>query len=612
MNLFQIVKKHMSKLSFKVFLLLILCLILPMFCMFSYMKSNFEQYIQEELSNKIIQGMARSEQGIYKSLQNMANISTVIVMNEKLENVMSDPKSSYYNKTVAFDSAVKNLMATNLFTVDDIKITFLDANGNIYSNWSINYNDYSFLLNQNWVKESIEQKGHITWSMFAPGYIIEPNKKEEKYISLARSMLSDGITGSRIGTLIISIGQSQFNDLLMQYSYAESDIVYVCLNDGEIILKNKQQEPLPDAHVKEKVGLVPPGSSGSLRDEYQGKQYLVSYYTISEPWTFNGKRLLVMHYTDYRGVMAQMDKFSQQINLSMLAFFVVIVLMMGFISAKLVKPIRVLARQMKVYSINKELQGLDMTRQDEIGHLNRAFSRMSDNIRELFSKLNHEHEVREKYQFEALRAQVNPHFLFNTLNMIRWMAIIRRADNIVESIDALVNMLKFSTSRGGELVSLEEELSNIRSYVFIQNNRFGNRYEVKIEIAPELLPLQVIKFILQPVVENAVIHGFDEENGTIWIYGKREGDILNLYVKDNGKGIPSSVIDQFSQSKDLPRDEKKLTGIGLANVNERIQVTYGEQFGIDIESRLGEGTVVTYTLPVIEGGENAIEEGHDR
>ena len=611
MNFIRMIKKQMSKLSFKVFLLLILCLILPMFCMFSYMKSSFEQYIQEELSNKIIQGMARSEQDIYKSLQNMANISSVIVMNEKLENIMSNPKTSYYNKTVEFDSAVKNLMATNLFTVDDIKITFLDVNGNIYSNWSMNYNDYSFLIKQDWVQESIKQKGHITWSMFAPGYIIEPNKKEETYISLARSMLSDGITGNRVGTLIISIGQSQFSDLLMQYSYAESDIVYVCLNDGEIILKNRSQELLPDAHVKEKVGLVPLGSSGSLRDEYQGKQYLVSYYTISEPWTFNGKRLLVMHYTDYRGVLAQMDKLSQQINLSMMLFFVVIILMMGFISTKLVKPIRVLAHQMKVYSINRELQGLDMIRQDEIGHLNRAFSQMSDNIRELFSKLNHEHEVREKYQFEALRAQVNPHFLFNTLNMIRWMAIIRKADNIVESIDAVVNMLKFSTSRGGELVSLEEELSNIRSYVFIQNNRFGNRYEVKIDISPELLPLQVIKFILQPVVENAVIHGFEEDNGTIWIYGKREQDTLNLYVKDNGKGISQEVIEKFSQSKELHRDEKKLTGIGLANVNERIQVTYGEQFGIGIESRLGEGTIVTYTLPVIEGEEKAIEEGHD-
>lgn len=124
MNFIRMIKKQMSKLSFKVFLLLILCLILPMFCMFSYMKSSFEQYIQEELSNKIIQGMARSEQDIYKSLQNMANISSVIVMNEKLENIMSNPKTSYYNKTVEFDSAVKNLMATNLFTVDDIKITF--------------------------------------------------------------------------------------------------------------------------------------------------------------------------------------------------------------------------------------------------------------------------------------------------------------------------------------------------------------------------------------------------------------------------------------------------------------------------------------------------------
>ncbi len=612
MKHFQIIRKRMSRLSFKVFLLLIFCLIIPMFCMFSYMKSNFEQYIQDELSNKIIQGMARSEQGIYKSLQNMANLSSVIVMNKNLEDTMSDPNNSYYNKTLAFDSAVKNLMAANLFTINDIKITFLDVQGNIYSNWSMDYHDYSFLFNQNWVQESIKQKGHTIWSMFSPGYIIEPNQKEEKYISLARSMLSDGITGNRIGTLIISIGQSQFNDLLMQYSYSQDDLVYVCLNNGDILLKNKPQEPLPDAHVKAKVGLVPIGSSGSLRDEYQGKQYLVSYYTLSEPWTFNGQRLVVMYYTDYRGVLTQMNKLSQQIDLSMMAFFVVIVLLMSFISTRLVKPIRVLARQMQVYSIDKELHGLDMARQDEIGHLNRAFSKMLDNIRELFSKLNHEHEVREKYQFEALRAQVNPHFLFNTLNMIRWMAIIRKADNIVESIDALVNMLKFSMSRGGELVSLEEELSNIRSYVFIQNSRFGNRYEVKIDISPELLPLQVIKFILQPVVENAVIHGFDEESGTIWIYGEREEDILKLYVKDNGKGIPPDIINKFSQSKDMHRDEKKLTGIGLANVNERIQVTYGEQFGIQIDSRLGEGTLVTYTLPAIEGSAKAIEEGHDR
>ena len=611
MDFFYSVRKLMSKLSFKVFWLLILCLVLPMCCMFGYTKENLEQYIQEEISNKIIQGMARSQDEVDQTFQNMASISSMIVMNTQLKDTMQNTQLQYYDKAIAFDKTLNELMALNLLSADDMKVTFLDVNGNVYSDWSRNYNDYSFLLKQKWVQESIRQNGYITWSMFTPGYVIEPNKEEEKYISLARSMLSDGVTGKRIGTLIISIGQSQFNSMIMRYAYSDSDMIFVCLDDGEILLKNRSQEAVPDGHVSEKVKIAVPRPSGNMRDDYGGRQYLVSYYMLDNPWTFDGKRLLVMHYTDYRGVIAQMDRLSRQINIGFLGFSAVIVLLMGFLSTKLVKPIRALSRQMEVYSIDRELQGLDMRRQDEIGHLNRAFARMSGNIRELFSRLNHEHKVREKYQFEALRAQVNPHFLFNTLNMIRWMAMIRKEDSIVECIDALVNMLKFSMSRGGELVPLDEEIGNIRSYVFIQNNRFGNQYEVKIDIDPELLHLQVIKFILQPIVENAVIHGFDGENGTIWINGKRTGKILNLYVKDNGKGIPPDVVDQLSRPEDPHLSQKKVTGIGLKNVDERIKVTYGGSYGIRIESRLGEGTNVIYTLPVIEGEEKTIEKDHD-
>lgn len=611
MNFFHSAKKLMAKLSFKVFWLLILCLVLPMCCMFGYTKANLEQYIQEELSNKIIQGMSRSQNEVYQTFQNMASISSMIVMNTQLKDTMQNTQLQYYDKAVAFDKTLNELMALNLLSADDMKVTFLDAKDNVYSDWSRNYNDYSFLLKQKWIQESIRQNGHITWSMFMPGYVIEPNKEEEKYISLARSMLSDGVTGKRVGTLIISIGQSQFNSMIMRYAYSDSDMIFVCLDDGEILLKNSSREAVPDGHVSDKIKTAASRLSGNMRDDYGGRQYLVSYYMLDTPWTFDGKRLLVMHYTDYRGVIAQMDRLSRQIDIGFLGFSVVIVFLMGFLSTKLVKPIRALSRQMEVYSIDRELQGLDMKRQDEIGHLNRAFARMSGNIRELFSRLNHEHAVREKYQFEALRAQVNPHFLFNTLNMIRWMAMIRQEDSIVECIDALVHMLKFSMSRGGELVPLDEEIGNIRSYVFIQNNRFGNQYEVKIDIDPELLHLQVIKFILQPIVENAVIHGFDGENGTIRIYGKRTGKILNLYVKDNGKGIPPDVVDQLGRSEDPHLSQKKVTGIGLKNVDERIKVTYGESYGIRIESRLGEGTTVIYTLPAIEGEEKTLEEDHD-
>lgn len=610
MLMMRTVKEHLSKLSLKTFLVLILCLVLPMYGMFGYVKSSFEQYIQNELSSKTIQGMAKSEEEIYKSFQNMANISSVLALDEGLVNGLKDPQKSYYDKTILFDDSVKNMAVNNLFTVGDVKITLLDLYGNVYSNWSLDYNDYSFLLHQNWVQQSIEEKGHISWSMFTPGFIIEPNKKEENYISLARSVLSDGITGKRLGTLIVSIGQSQFSKLLSRFSNAEGDSVYVCIDNGVILLKNETENVIPQEHIRQTMDRTAGTESGSLRDESGGKQYLVSYYTISEPWTFDGQRLRVLQYTDYRGVVGQMDRVSGQINLSMAVFVVVLLLLSGFISVNIARPVRSLAYQLRTYSVNGELKGLDLERRDEIGHLNRSVMQMSERIRELFSRLEHEHEVREKYQFEALRAQVNPHFLFNTLTMIRWMAIVRKADNIVESIDALANMLKYSMSRGGEFVLLREELSNIQSYVLIQNCRFGDRYRVVVEMPEEMMSLRVIKFILQPVVENAVIHGFEEEKGTIRISGERQGGLLKIYVRDDGKGISRDVVEKFNRSKERHRNEKKLTGIGLENVHERIHVAYGDPYGISIEGVPGKGTTVTYTLPVLEG-EKAVEEDHD-
>lgn len=611
MPMMRTLREHLSRLSLKTFLVLILCLILPMYGMFRYVKSSFEQYIQNELSAKTIQGMSKSEEEIYKSFQNMANISSVLVLDENLVSGLQDPKKSYYEKANLFDHAVKNMAVNNLFTVGDVKITLLDLHGHVYSNWSLDYNDYSFLLRQSWVQQSIKEKGHISWSMFTPGFIIEPNKKEENYISLARSVLSDGITGDRLGTLIVSIGQSQFSRLLSRFSNAEEDSVYVCIDNGVILLKNETKNVIPPQHIRQVTDRTAGTESGSFRDESGNKQYLVSYYTISEPWTFDGQRLRVLQYTDYRGVVGQMDRISSRLTVSMAVFVVVLLLLSGFISVNIARPIRFLAYQLRTYSVNGTLKGLNLERRDEIGHLNRSVMQMSNRIRELFSSLEHEHEVREKYQFEALRAQVNPHFLFNTLTMIRWMAIVRKADNIVESIDALANMLKYSMSRGGEFVPLREELSNIQSYVLIQNCRFGDRYQVIVDVPEEMMSLPVIKFILQPVVENAVIHGFEEEKGTIRISGERQDEQMKLYVRDNGKGISRDMVEKFDRSKEKHRNEKKLTGIGLENVHERIHVAYGDPYGISIEGIPGKGTTVTYTLPVLEG-EKAIEENHDR
>ena len=612
MGLPRKVKKHLSMFSFKVFVILVLCLVIPMYGMFQFVRSQYERHIQEELSNKIIQGISKSEQEIYKAFQSMANISSILALDSRVVSLLENDSADLYDRMVPFDAAVGNIEVNNLFTISDVRITLLDLRGNVFSNWELNYHDYSFLKEEEWLKESVRQKGHIIWNMFSPGIQIrpgEPKKDEDKDICLARAVLSDGVIGDHIGTLMVSISQNDLGELLNQFSYDPDDSSYICIPDGEILLKRETVNVIPQEHIAGQMQSVEGKDRGSLRDRVNGKEYLVSYYTISQPWTFNGQRLKVLHYTDYRSVAGQMQLLSGQMNLAMLLFVIILVMLVGFISSRIVRPVRVLSDKMSAYTIEGELTNLELRRHDEIGHLNRAFLRMSNRIRELFDKLNHEHEVREKYQFEALRAQVNPHFLFNTLAMIRWMAIARKADNIVESIDALADMLKYSMSRGGELVSLKEELDNIRRYVFIQNCRFGDRYQVKIQVDEDLLAFQVIKFILQPVVENALIHGFEKENGIIWIYGEQERDTLKIYVEDNGKGIAQDILDDFNEGGETHRDEKKLTGIGLTNINERIQVAYGQKYGIKINSTLGEGTTVIYTLPILKEGQD-IEKNH--
>ncbi len=605
MNIIKLFLNRLSRLSTRIFLLILIFVIVPLYAMFMYTKYSFEDYIQKELSGKTIQNISKSQQDIYYTIQNMADISNAFILNKDLKKALMDNELSYYDKMKAFDSSISEITINNLFSLSDYKITIFDINDNIYSNWSTNYNNYQFLIKQDWVQESIERKGHATWSMFSPAFIIGESDKDEKYISLARSMLTDDVTGDRFATIIVSMSQKKLSEILLKYAYSKDDFIYVCTKDGEVILKHDDSEILSPQRMDSIFSAINREDHGGKIEKLGQRSYLLSWYTIPEPWTFNGKQLKMLHFTPYENVINQMNDISYRMNMITFIFLIIVILLGIGISMGIVKPIKKLSTQMKTYSINSELETLDIRRSDEIGYLNRAFYRMSGNIRELFESLQREHQVREKYRFESLRAQINPHFLFNTLNSIRWMAIIRKADNIVESIDALAHMLKYSMSKGYELVKLKDELENIKSYIFIQNCRYGDRYQVEIDIDESIYELKVIKFILQPIVENAILHAFKNSDGKgiVKIYGGIEEDVLKLYVEDNGNGVGKKEIERFNRAKrNKGSDMKKVTGIGLTNVNERISIEYGSRFGIEILTGEFKGTIIAYTLPILKDG----------
>lgn len=181
----------------------------------------------------------------------------------------------------------------------------------------------------------------------------------------------------------------------------------------------------------------------------------------------------------------------------------------------------------------------------------------------------------------------------------------------MDSIDALAGLLKYSLGSTEELVTIREELEHIRNYVSIQNYRYGEYLTLDIDIAEEIQSWKTMRFILQPVVENAIIHGYgsrDKKRHIIYIYGDREEEHLSLFVEDEGVGISQDQIEQFENGKKGTRKkERQLTGIGLHHVDECIRLTFGEEFGLKIAKNAEKGTIVQFILPILENFEEGAE-----
>lgn len=590
-----------QRIATKTCIIILLGLMLPLSLLLAYSSSRYANYIRDELGKRTISQLQKSEDEFYIIFQRMVNIAGVICNDAEFQRALENEQMSRYEKTLLFDEVVNGIEINNLYDMGGIKITCFDADNNVYANWGTNYNNYQFLFEQPWVQSSIGENGYVQWNMFAPSYVLEENGNTN-YISLAKSLMSPS-GGRRLATVIVSLEQDYLSRALKPFFCEPDDAVYICTEDGQIVLGLDGSGTFTQDDITEILREECAAGAGSSIVTLSDRKELLSYYTLSRQFTFNGEVLKVLHLTSYAMLTSDVTRLQTQINTLLIVCVLMLVGVLIWVTNVLTRPIVALSEKMLSYQMEEGVTGLDFTRKDEVGRLNRAFRQMSDTIRSLFEKQKTESEAREKYQYEALRAQVNPHFLFNTLNAIRWMAIIRKADNIVECIDALATMLKYSMSRGGELVTLKDELDNINSYIYIYNCRYGNQFTLETDLDRELLELQVVKFILQPIVENAVIHGFkgSEKQGTIMIYGDVENGVLKLYVEDNGCGLQNGEAEAQSG--------RKVTGIGITNVDARIKSAYGAQYGLLVYNGAVCGTVAEFTLPVLRRKEEADAEG---
>ncbi len=277
-----------------------------------------------------------------------------------------------------------------------------------------------------------------------------------------------------------------------------------------------------------------------------------------------------------------------------LVLFLIVGMVTNFISKGITRPLRKLQGVMKSVETGEFRTAGKIDATDEIKELAREYDIMVGRIEELIEENVLEQELKRKSDLKALQAQINPHFLYNTLDSIIWMGEMQKCDEVVKMTSALSRLFRISISKGHELINLRDELEHVRSYLTIQEMRYKNKFRYLIDIPEELMDCTVLKITLQPLVENAIYHGIRsvDYEGLIEIGGYRDNEDIILTVKDNGEGMDNTTLTAL-----VTEDPEQQQGTGVRNVHERIRLYFGNEYGLSYESTIGGGTLIKIHIP---------------
>lgn len=266
------------------------------------------------------------------------------------------------------------------------------------------------------------------------------------------------------------------------------------------------------------------------------------------------------------------------------------------VSRSVTKPLIYLTDTMKKFGKGDLFVRVPVLYEDEIGILSEEFNKMSEQIRQLVDQVYREQRAKRKSELAALQVQINPHFLYNTLNSVSSLIKMNCPDEAFIMIQAIGTFYRTSLSDGKTLIPLEQEITNIENYIKIQKVRYGNKIEYEIDIENEILQEWIVKLTLQPLVENSIYHGIKEMRGKgiIRIKGWKEKNKVFIQVSDNGLGIPEEKLEELF-SKDY---REKGSAFGLFNIQQRLQIYFGKEYGLTVESKLSQGTKATVCIPV--------------
>ena len=521
-----------------------------------------------------------------------------------LRNVMKVSDSIYYNviknTDISNDDIKKGMnliYVNNDNMIDDIAL--ISGKGELIESMpALRLKDNSDVLEKDFFKKSMAESEYINFSMPHIRDLFDRNESSYSWvISLSRAVEVTDEGKATQALLLINLNYMYFEEIFSNVNLGNGGYVYLTNDRGDIIWHPKQNE-IYSGRFKEDNKYAATLKDGITVENLRGKNITLNVRTIG----YTGWKLVGVTPSAALGVDGIKFRFFVLFVADLFLFLLAMI--NAFISDKISNPIKRLDGSVReIESGNLDVEILP-SGSYEVEHLGKSIKNMLGRIKVLMSDLVAEHNAKRKSEFDTLQSQINPHFLYNTLDIIVWMIENENSDKAVNIVTALAKFFRISLSKGKNIITVKDEVEHVRNYLMIQNMRFKNRFEYSIDVDEKVLSYSSLKLMLQPLVENAIYHGmeFMDGDGEIDVKVFKEDDSLYFTITDNGLGMSEDMVETLL-SKDFV-SSKKGSGIGVKNVNERIKLYFGSEYGLKVESEPDEGTKITIHLPAVVYGEN--------
>ena len=531
----------------------------------------------------------QTNQNIDSYIDYMDNIATMVSGSR-------DTQTFLYNKdeeTLQVSECRQRLVEqfrTILKSRNDIRnIGLIQKDGNrLFNNGGQQKNAYLDLDTQAWYKNAITSNRSVLTSSHVQHVI---RGERPWVITVSRGVRNFTGSGNREGVVFIDLNYSAISELCDQNSIGSKGYVFLLDQDGNVVY-HPQQQQLYNELQTENIDLVMNTDKETLMD---GSGDNARIYTISRSektgWT-------VVGCTNVAELLKDSKK-ARSIYVLVAAILVVVALVLSnFIARNITRPLQQLRDSMaRVQEGDFGAAEVEVTSRNEVGSLTRSFNVMTSRIQELMKQNIYEQQQKRKSELKALQSQINPHFLYNTLDSIIWMAEGKKNEEVVVMTASLARLLRQSISNEEEQVPIGQEVEYARSYLTIQKMRYKDKLEFQIQVDAQIMRVPIIKLVLQPLIENAIYHGlkYKEGKGLLIVRGYREGENAVLQIKDNGAGMDEQTLSHIFEKHKV---NYRSNGVGVYNVQKRLQLYYGMDYGITYSSKQGEGTTAYIVIPM--------------